>query len=48
MTTYIADGEKKLSKYSYFWLIYVDSFDTWQATNQAIALVQTKSIVKST
>ncbi len=37
-----------LSKYSYFWSIYVDSLDTWQATNQAIALVETKGSVYTT
>jgi uncharacterized membrane protein len=37
-----------LSKYSYFWSIYLDSLDTWQATREAIALVQTKGNVYTT
>ncbi|OKH60524.1 DUF2079 domain-containing protein [Scytonema sp. HK-05] len=37
-----------LAKYGYFWSIYVDSLDTWQATRQAVALVQTKRPVLTT
>jgi hypothetical protein len=37
-----------LAKYGYFFSIYVDSLDTWQATRQAIALVQTKGPVLTT
>jgi len=37
-----------LAKYGYFASIYVDSLDTWQATRQAIALVQTKGAVLTT
>lgn len=37
-----------LAKYGYFVSIYVDSLDTWQATRQAIALVQTKGAVLTT
>ena len=31
-----------LAKYGYFWTIYLESLDTWQATRQAINLVETK------
>ena len=31
-----------LAKYGYFWTVYLESMDTWQATRQAIHLVQTK------
>jgi hypothetical protein len=34
-----------LAKYGYFWTIYLESMDTWQATRQAIHLVQTKGSV---
>ncbi|MDM9380887.1 DUF2079 domain-containing protein [Chlorogloeopsis sp. ULAP01] len=37
-----------LGKYGYFWTIYLDSLDTWQATREAIALVQTKGGVYTT
>lgn len=37
-----------LAKYGYFWAIYLDSLDTWQATRQAVALVQTKGSVLTT
>jgi uncharacterized membrane protein len=34
-----------LAKYGYFWTVYLKSGDTWQATRQAINLVQTKGSV---
>ncbi|MDQ2099042.1 MAG: DUF2079 domain-containing protein [Tychonema bourrellyi B0820] len=34
-----------LAKYGYFWTVYLESMDTWQATRQAIYLVQTKGSV---
>ena len=37
-----------LAKYGYFFSIYIDSLDTWQATRQAVALVQTKGPVLTT
>lgn len=37
-----------LAKYGYFWTIYLDSIDTWQATKQAISLVSTKGNVLTT
>ncbi|ARV63215.1 hypothetical protein BZZ01_24725 [Nostocales cyanobacterium HT-58-2] len=37
-----------LAKYGYFWSIYLDSLDTWQATRQAIALVKTQGRVLTT
>ena len=37
-----------LAKVGYFWSIYLNSIDTWQATRQAIALVQTKGGVLTT
>ena len=37
-----------LAKYGYFWTIYLDSIDTWQATRSAISLVQTKGNVLTT
>lgn len=37
-----------LAKYGYFWSIYLDSLDTWQATRQAVALVQTRGPVLTT
>ena len=37
-----------LAKYSYFGSIYLNSLDTWQATHEAIALVQTKGGVLTT
>ncbi len=32
-----------LAKFGYFWSRYLDSIDTWQATREAIAIVQTKA-----
>jgi uncharacterized membrane protein len=37
-----------LAKYGYFWTIYLDSIDTWQATKEAISLVQSKGNVLTT
>lgn len=37
-----------LAKYGYFSTIYLDAIDTWQATKQAIALVNTKGSVLTT
>jgi len=37
-----------LAKVGYFWSIYLNSLDTWQATREAIALVQTKGGVLTT
>ncbi|MBH8553104.1 DUF2079 domain-containing protein [Nostocaceae cyanobacterium CENA357] len=37
-----------LGKYSYFWSRYLRSIDTWQATRQAIAQIQTKGAVLTT
>lgn len=37
-----------LAKYGYFGSIYLDSLDTWQATREAIARVQTKGGVLTT
>jgi uncharacterized membrane protein len=37
-----------LAKYGYFWTIYLDEIDTWQATREAIALVNTKGSVFTT
>ena len=37
-----------LAKYGYFWTIYLDSLDTWPATREAIALVNTKGSVLTT
>jgi uncharacterized membrane protein len=37
-----------LAKYGYFWTIYLDSIDTWQATRSAISFVQTKGNVLTT
>ncbi|MEG4390917.1 DUF2079 domain-containing protein [Microcoleus sp. BROC3] len=34
-----------LAKYGYFWTVYLESLDNWQATRQAINLVQTKGSV---
>jgi uncharacterized membrane protein len=34
-----------MAKYGYFWTVYLESIDTWQATRQAINLVQTKGSV---
>lgn len=34
-----------LGKYSYFWSKYLSSLDTWQATREAIAQIQTESSV---
>jgi uncharacterized membrane protein len=41
-------GFLSLAKYGYFWTIYLDSIDTWQATKQAISLVSTKGNVLTT
>ncbi len=35
-----------LAKYGYFWSLYLNSLDTWQATREAIALVQTQDGVE--
>lgn len=37
-----------LGKYGYFWTIYADSLDTWQATQEAVSLIQTKGSVLTT
>jgi len=37
-----------LAKYGYFWTIYLDSLDTWQATRNAIAFVKTQGNVLTT
>jgi uncharacterized membrane protein len=37
-----------LAKYGYFWTIYLDSIDTWQASREAVSLVQTKGNVLTT
>ncbi|MEG4321098.1 MULTISPECIES: DUF2079 domain-containing protein [unclassified Microcoleus] len=34
-----------LAKYGYFWTVYLESIDTWQATRQAINRVQTQGNV---
>ncbi len=34
-----------LAKYGYFWSIYLDSLNTWQATQEAIAQIQTKDSI---
>ncbi|NJK70109.1 MAG: DUF2079 domain-containing protein [Microcoleus sp. CSU_2_2] len=34
-----------LAKYGYFWTVYLESINTWQATRQAINLIQTRSSV---
>jgi uncharacterized membrane protein len=41
-------GFLSLAKYGYFGTIYLDESDTWQATREAIALVQTKGNVLTT
>ena len=41
-------GFLALAKYGYFWSIYLDDFDTWQAAQAAIALVKTKGGVLTT
>ncbi|MEG3850210.1 DUF2079 domain-containing protein [Microcoleus sp. herbarium19] len=41
-------GFLALAKYGYFWTIYLDSLDTWPATREAIALVNTKGSVLTT
>ena len=41
-------GFLALAKYGYFWSIYLDYLDTWQASRIAIALVQTKGGVLTT
>ncbi|MEB3342480.1 DUF2079 domain-containing protein [Okeania sp.] len=41
-------GFLALAKYGYFWSIYLDDLDTWQATRNAISLVQTKGGVLTT
>jgi uncharacterized membrane protein len=37
-----------LAKFGYFWSRYLESLDTWQATREAIAQVQTKGSVYTT
>ncbi|MGE5656585.1 MAG: DUF2079 domain-containing protein [Actinomycetota bacterium] len=37
-----------LGKYGYFWTIYADALDTWQATREAVSFVQTKGNVLTT
>jgi uncharacterized membrane protein len=37
-----------LAKYGYFWSRYLRSIDTWQATREAIAQIQTKNSVLTT
>jgi len=37
-----------LAKYGYFWSIYLDALDTWQATREAIAEIQTGGSVLTT
>lgn len=37
-----------LAKYGYFWSRYLDSLDTWQATREAIAQIQTQGGVLTT
>lgn len=37
-----------LGKYGYFWTIYLDSLDTWQATREAIAQISTQGGVYTT
>lgn len=41
-------GFLALAKYGYFWSIYLDYLDTWQAARTAISLVQTKGGVLTT
>ena len=41
-------GFLALAKYGYFWTIYLDSLDTWPATREAIALVNTKGSILTT
>lgn len=41
-------GFLALAKYGYFWSIYLDYLDTWQAARTAVALVQTKGGVLTT
>ncbi|MDY7004189.1 MAG: DUF2079 domain-containing protein [Cyanobacteriota bacterium] len=41
-------GFLALAKYGYFWSIYLDYLDTWQAAREAIALVNTKGGVLTT
>lgn len=36
-----------LGKYGYFWSIYLNSLDTWQATREALAQIQTQGAVLS-
>ncbi|MGL6282509.1 MAG: DUF2079 domain-containing protein, partial [Microcoleaceae cyanobacterium] len=37
-----------LAKYGYFWSLYADSLDTWQATRNAVNLVKSKGGVYTT
>ncbi|MDJ0554729.1 MAG: DUF2079 domain-containing protein [Microcoleaceae cyanobacterium MO_207.B10] len=41
-------GFLALAKYGYFWSIYLDYLDTWQAAGSAVALVNTKGGVLTT
>lgn len=41
-------GFLALAKYGYFWSIYLDYLDTWQASRIAVGLVQTKGGVLTT
>ncbi|NES71206.1 MAG: DUF2079 domain-containing protein, partial [Okeania sp. SIO2D1] len=41
-------GFLALAKYGYFWSIYLDYLDTWQAAREAVALVNTKGGVFTT
>lgn len=41
-------GFLALAKYGYFWSIYLDNLDTWQAARAAVALVKTKGGVLTT
>ncbi|MDJ0518502.1 MAG: DUF2079 domain-containing protein [Trichodesmium sp. MO_231.B1] len=41
-------GFLALAKYGYFWSIYLDYLDTWQAARTAVSLVQTKGGVLTT
>lgn len=37
-----------LGKYGYFWSLYLNSLDTWKATREAIALIETNGAVLTT
>ncbi|MDE5071034.1 MAG: DUF2079 domain-containing protein [Trichodesmium sp. St5_bin8] len=41
-------GFLALAKYGYFWSIYLDYLDTWQATRTAVNIIQTKGSVLTT